>query len=134
MRGRLFFGFEYDYYSVYVIALDPTGTAVLRVTFPLTDHDDADLDHGPAADLATSLMAFVHAHNAQPVCGTDEDPPVLEALAQRLGGPVRYLSPCELDRTALPGFTAYARRKPGSAAHQRALLAGLAAAEGLGDL
>jgi hypothetical protein len=134
MRGRLFFGFEYDCYSVYVIALDPTGRAVLRVTFPLTDRGDTDLDDGPAADLATSLVAFVQAHHAEPVCGTDEDPPVLEALARRLGGAVRYLSPCELDRTALPGFTLAARREPGSAAHQRALLAGLAAAEGLGDL
>lgn len=134
MHGRLFFGFEYECYSVHVIALDPTGRAVLRVTFPLTDRGNADLDDGPAANLATSLVAFVHAHNAQPVCGTDEDPPVLEALARRLGGPVRYLSSCELDRTALPGFTPYARRQPGCAAHQRALLAGLAAAEGLGGL
>jgi hypothetical protein len=134
MRGRLFFGFEYDCYSVYVIALDPTGRAVLRVTFPLADRGDTNLDDGPAADLATSLVAFVHAHHAEPVCGTDEDPPVLEALARRLGGAVRYLSLCELDRTALPGFPRTARREPGSAAHQRALLAGLAAAEGLGDL
>lgn len=134
MHGRLFFGFEYDCYSVYVIALDPTGKAVLRVTFPLADRGNADLDTGPAADLATSLVAFVHAHNAQPVCGTDEDPPVLEALARRLGGSVRYLSSCELDRTAPPGFTPYTRREPGCSAHQRALLAGLAAVEGLGDL
>src|SRR5512136_175301 len=101
MRGRLFFGFEYGDHSVYVLALDPTGRAVLRVSFPLSDRGDVDLDSGPAADIATALLAFVHAHNAEPVCGTDEDPPVLEALARRLGGPIRYLSSCELDRTAL---------------------------------
>ncbi len=134
MRGRLFFGFEYGSYAVYAIALDPTGRPLLRVTFPLPDRSDADLDHGAAADLATSLVAFVHAHNAEPVCGTDEDPPVLEALARRLGGPVRYVSSVELERTARPGFTPFTRHELGCAAHQRALLAGLAAAEGLGDL
>jgi hypothetical protein len=134
MHGRLFFGFEYECFAVYVIALAATGRAVLRLTFPLTDRGNADLDHGPAADIATSLLAFVHAYHAEPVCGTDEDPPVLAALAKRLGGPVRYLSPSELERTARPGFPPYARREPGCVAHQRALLAGLAAAEGLGDL
>ena len=133
MHGRLFFGFEYHCYAVYVIALDHTGRPVLRVTFPLHDRGAANLETGPAADVAASLVAFVHAHNADPVCGTDEDPPVLVALARRLGGSVRCVSTTELERTALPGFVPGARREPGSAAHQRALLAGLAAAEGLGD-
>jgi hypothetical protein len=134
MHGRLFFGFEYHYYSVYVIALDATGHPVLRVTFPLHDCGNANLKSGPAAALATSLLAFVHAHEAQPVCGTDEDPAVLVALARHLGGSVRCVSDLELERTARPGFPLGARRELGSAAHQRALLAGLAAAEGLGDL
>jgi len=134
MHGRLFFGFEYECHAVHVIALAPTGRAVLRVTAPISDHHDTDLDEGAAADLAVSLAAFVRAHDALPVCGTDEDPPVLEALAKRLGGVVRYVSDRELDRTAAPGFPANTRRVPGGAAHQRALLAGLAAAEGLGDV
>jgi hypothetical protein len=102
MHGRLFFGFEYSFErTVYVVALDPTGRPLLRVHFPLTDRNDTDLDDGAAAPIAAALGAFVAAHDALPVCGTDEDPPVLEALA---------------------------------AAHQRALLAGLAAAEGLGEV
>ena len=133
MHGRLFIGFEYHCYSVYVIALDPTGTPVLRVTFPLRDRGNANLETGPAADLAASLVAFVHAHDADPVCGTDDDPAVLTALARHLGGAVRCVSTTELERTAPPGFVPGVRREPGSAAHQRALLAGLAAAEGLGD-
>jgi len=79
-----------------------------------------------------ALVGFAEAHDALPVCGTDEEPPVLAALARRLGGPVRYVSAVELERTALPGVPPH--REPGCAAHQRALLAGLAAAEGLGDL
>jgi hypothetical protein len=134
MPTRLFFGFEYDCHLVHVIALDPSGRAVLRATYPVLDRLDTDLDHGAATDLAHSLVAFVHAHHALPVCGTDEDPPILEALAKRLGGTVRYLSDGELDHTAAPGFPLHARRVPGGAAHQRALLAGLAAGEGLRDV
>jgi hypothetical protein len=94
------------------------------VRFPLSDRADTNLDTGAAADIATALVSFAHAHDAQPVCGTDEDPPVLEALARRLGGPVRYLSSVELERTALPGSAPVARRELGHAAHQRALLLG----------
>ena len=132
MRGRLFFGFEYDCCSVYVIALDPTGRAVLRVTVPLTDRGDTDLDDGPAADLATSLVAFVQAHHAEPVCGTDEHPAVLAALARRVGNTVRYVSGHELDHAAVPGANPLARFELGVDAHHRALLAGLALAAGTG--
>jgi hypothetical protein len=133
MHGRLFFGFEYHFERmVYVVALDPTGRPLLRACFPLHDRGDTDLETGPAADIATALVGFAEAHDALPVCGTDEEPPVLAALARRLGGPVRYVSAVELERTALPGVPPH--REPGCAAHQRALLAGLAAAEGLGDL
>ena len=133
MHGRLFFGFEYSFErTVYVVALDPTGRPLLRVCFPLHDRCDTDLETGAAADIATALVAFAEAHDALPVCGTDEEPPVLAALAQRLGGTVRYVSAVELERTALPGTPPH--RAPGCEAHQRALLAGLAAAEGLGDV
>jgi len=133
MHGRLFFGFEYSFErTVYVVALDPTGRPLLRVCFPLHDRCDTDLETGAAADIATALVAFAAAHDALPVCGTDEDPPVLEALARRLGGTVRYVSAVELERTAPPDMPRH--RAPGGAAHQRALLAGLAAAEGLGDV
>jgi len=57
MHGRLFFGFEYHCYAVYVIALDPTGRPVLRVTFPLHDRGAANLETGPAADVAASSDA-----------------------------------------------------------------------------
>lgn len=135
MRGRLFFGFEYHYErTVYVVALDPTGRPVLRVCFPLHDRGDTDLETGAAATIATALVAFAAAHDALPVCGTDEDPPVLEALARRLGGTVRYVSDVELARTAPPDAAPVTHRALGGAAHQRALLAGLAAAEGLGNV
>jgi hypothetical protein len=133
MHGRLFFGFEYSFErTVHVVALDPTGRPLLRVCFPLHDRCDTDLETGAAAEIATALVAFAEAHDALPVCGTDEEPPVLAALARRLGGTARYVSAFELERTALPGVPPH--REPGCAAHQRALLAGLAAAEGLGDV
>jgi len=135
MHGRIFFGFEYSFErTVYVVALDPTGRPLLRVCFPLHDRCDTDLETGAAADIATALVAFAEAHDAVPVCGTDEDPPVLEALARRLGGTIRYVSDVELERTASPDAAPVTHRRLGSAAHQRALLAGLAAAEGLGDV
>ncbi len=134
MCGRLFFGFEYNYErSVYVVALDVAGRPVLRVRFPLSDRFDTNLDSGAAANIATALVAFAHAHAALPICGTDEDPPVLEALARRLCGTVRYVSSFELERTALPGTAPPSHREVGCAAHQRAFLAGLAAAKGVGD-
>ena len=133
MRGRLFFGFEYHYQrTIYVVALDPTGRPLLRVSFPLHDRCDTNLETGAATDIATALVAFVEAHEALPVSGTDEEPPVLAALARRLGGIIRYVSAVELERTAPPDVPRH--RAPGGEAHQRALLAGLAAAEGLGDV
>lgn len=130
---RLFFGFEYREHRVAVIALDGCGTLLLRACFPLTATHDVDLDDGAAADIAATLEAFLRVHEAAAVCGADETPPVLEALARRLGGPVRYVSGLELDRQGLPGYSPLARFELGVDAHHRALLGALAVADGPGN-
>jgi hypothetical protein len=125
---RLFLGFEHRGGWLCVLALDGAGVVRLRATFPLCDTRDLDLESGPAAAIAQTLEAFVRAHDAQPACGTDHAPPVLEALAEYLNGSIRYVDLCELERVALPGHDPLVRRELGIDAHHRALLAGLAAA------
>jgi hypothetical protein len=126
---RLFFGFEHRSHWLSVIALDGRGLPLLRAQFPLDNAYDFDLGDEPVADIATTLQAFLRTHQARAVCCTDRTPGFLELLAERLGGPVRTVDLGELERYGMPGHDPFALRRPlGTEAHQRALLAGLAAA------
>jgi hypothetical protein len=122
---HLFFGFECRGDWLWVIALDGAADVMLRARFPLRAGLELGLD-GPPAPVATALSAFVQAHEARAACGVDRHPPLLELLAKRLGGPIRYLDRCELERTGLPAYDCSAGAEPGVSAHHRALLAGLA--------
>jgi len=84
------------------------------------------------AEIAAALTAFVRAHDAAAVCGTDEHPAVLAALAQHVGDTVCHVSAHQLDRVGVHGGYGLARLEIGVDAHQRALLAGLALAAGAG--
>jgi hypothetical protein len=125
----LFFGFEYKSDWLHAVAVDGWGHVVLRARFPLADGLDTNLEDGIAAPIAQMLAAFVQAHDAElAACGTSHNPPVLEALARHLGGPIRFVDLCDLERAGLPGHDPLVRSEPGRDAHQRAVLAGLAAA------
>jgi hypothetical protein len=132
MATRLFFGFEYRHPHLAVVAVDGQGTLLLRARFPLLDPSDSELTDGAAPAITAALAAFVRAHDADAVCGTDEHPAVLAALARRIGNTVRYVSGHELDHADVPGANPLARFELGVDAHHRALLAGLALAAGTG--
>jgi hypothetical protein len=126
MSGRLFVGAECRYDALAVVAVDTTGTPLLRARFPLTHGAATSLSDAPQV-LAT-LGAFVAAHAAAPVWGLDRAPPLLTAVARELGGPVCFLDAPELERTAPPGYESVTGRAFGVDAHLRALLAALSVA------
>jgi len=132
MATRLFFGFEYRHPHLAVVAVDGHGTPLLRACFPLPDGRDLAVTEGAGAEIAAALTAFVRAHDAAAVCGTDEHPAVLAALAQHVGDTVCHVSAHQLDRVGVHGGYGLARLEIGVDAHQRALLAGLALAAGAG--
>jgi hypothetical protein len=135
----LFFGLDWKADSLHTVAVDGWGRIVLRARFPLVDPCNTDLEAGPAAPVAQMLTAFIQAYDAElRACGANYNPPVLEALAKHLGGPVRYVDVCDLQRTTFPGVPMsghdlLGRTEPGTDAHHRALLAGLAAAANNGE-
>lgn len=125
---RLFFGFEYRHGFLYALAVDASGEVIFRARFPLSIKDDIDLDFGPASCIAATLRAFVSACDAEPVCGTNHVPAVLDALAKHLGGPIHYISDGLLEKTSPPGCRLLGCGDPAIDALQRAMLAGLAVA------
>jgi hypothetical protein len=126
MHKRMFFGCEARYDTLAVVAVDATGTPLLRARFPLAR--DAATTLAEAAEVRTALAAFVAAHAAAPVWGIDHAPPLLTTLARELGGPVCLLGAPELERTAPPGYDGPLGRAFGVDAHLRALIAALSVA------
>jgi hypothetical protein len=123
---RLFFGLEWRYDWLAVVALDSAGTALLRARFPMARGAATELADAP--HVLAVLDAFIKAHDAAPVFGLDHAPPWLTALARHLAGHLCYLDACTLERTAPPGYDAVLGRAFGVDAHLRALLAGLSVA------